>query len=334
MRDDRRRAAGEPGDARRADRARGAPIPGRIPVRPARGRAAALAVAAAAQPRDPAAPCRTRGTQVRRGLAARRIAAGGLHARTRRRRRGAPARGPRRARDALRRARAGRCARDVARGRPSSRPRPAAVSAVLDDHHREHRRRAGAGARRRCPHAARLPPRRAVGRGHRRFDPRALGPARARRTPAAVAPWPAAARRGQRRSVRAAVRGQRAGHRHRARPRAGRMDAGLPVAFRGGEVAAARHRRHPRRARGARRASRRCRLSRLRRRLPRDARGDRDDAGGSVRRARRRAARHPLPQCVAPPPRPDCGPRRTRAGGGGVRATSRDALRQTRGPRA
>src|SRR5688500_4355918 len=75
-----RPVAGQPRHARRADAARGASLPRRIPRRPPRGAIAALAVVAAAAFRDPAAAFVEGREEIRRDLDGRRLAAGGAYA--------------------------------------------------------------------------------------------------------------------------------------------------------------------------------------------------------------------------------------------------------------
>src|SRR5688572_26854608 len=96
-----RPVAGQSRYARRADAARSPSLPRRIPRRPARGAVAALAVVAAAAWRDPAVARVEGGEEVRRDLDGRRLTAGGVHARARRRGAAAAAAGSRGACDAL-----------------------------------------------------------------------------------------------------------------------------------------------------------------------------------------------------------------------------------------
>src|SRR5690606_12291803 len=310
----RRAAAGQPRDAGGGDRGGGARLPAGVPVRPAGGVAAALAVAAAAARRGAAAARAEGCRQVRLDLAARRLAAGGAHACARGRGRAAPARRRGGRRDALWRAVAGHRAGTAARAPGAG---AAAVSAVLDHHHRQRRRRGGRGRRVRPAgaHGPRLPPRPGLGRRGGRFDPCALAGARARRAPGPVLPRPAAARGGRRRPLRRAVRGERRRDRRSAGPGSGPVDPRVPVALRRRKVVATGHHGCPRRARRAWLPPGRCRLPRLRRRLPGDAGRDRDDAGGALRRTRRHAACRALPQRRAGARRRAGGHRPARTGG-------------------
>ena len=211
-----------------ADAARGAPIPGRIPARPSRRRPHAagcgarcctslilpLRVAGGGEEVRRASGCRTR---ARRWPCTR-----GAWPQAVQRELPALARG---ARDALRRARAGRALRDAcAREGVQPRARAAAVSAVFDHDHRLGRRRGGAASRDRRCSTRELSDRRlstSTPAGSRavadsiRDHWAAHG---TRRAPAVLLPRPAAARRRRRRSVSAPVRGQRARDRRRAGP--------------------------------------------------------------------------------------------------------------------
>src|SRR5690606_6240180 len=116
------------------DRRGGLPLPGRVPFRTAGGVAAALAVAAAAAAGGVATAGAEGRPQVRVGLAARRLAAGGAYPRAGRRCRATPARRAGAPCHALRPAGPGYGAGTAARRGLRSDPGVAALSAVLHHH--------------------------------------------------------------------------------------------------------------------------------------------------------------------------------------------------------